>query len=116
MSDHLYTVTVHMVTEPVEFTYDARELDLPLNASAEQAVSHVQEKLLEGLDELLPFPDKLWISVEREDGDVVAHVVHGVTGVELGVGVVVVPPAAAAMATLPSVCVSIALVMVLAAT
>ena len=69
MSDHLYTVTVHMVTEPVEFTYDAYELDLPMNASAEQAVSHVTEKLLDGLDELLPFPDKLWISVVREDGD-----------------------------------------------
>ena len=69
MSDHLYTVTVYMVTEPVEFTYDAHELDLPLHASAEQAVSHVTEKLLNGLDELLPFPDKLLVAIVREDGD-----------------------------------------------
>ena len=69
MSDHLYTVTVYGIIEPAEFTYDAYELDLPLNASAEQAVSHVTAKILDGLEELLPFPDKLWVSVVREDGD-----------------------------------------------
>ena len=68
-ADHLYTVTVFAINEPIEFTYEAIELDLPLNASAEQAISHVQAKILDGLEELIPFPDKLWVSVIREDGD-----------------------------------------------
>ena len=69
MSDHLYTVTVDAIQEPVEFTYDAHELDLPLNASAEQAVSHVQAKILEDPEQFIAIPWKLLIVVEREDGD-----------------------------------------------
>ena len=68
-ADHLYSVTVYAINEPVEFTYEAWELDLPLNASAEQAISHVQAKILDGLEELIPFPDKLWVQVVRDDDD-----------------------------------------------
>ena len=68
-SDHLYTVTVDAIQEPVEFTYDAHELDLPLNASAEQAVSHVSAKILEDPTEFTSIPFKLLVTVVREDGD-----------------------------------------------
>ena len=69
MSDHLYTVTVDAIQEPVDFTYEAHELDLPLNASAEQAVSHVMAKILEEPTEFISIPYKLLVTVIREDGD-----------------------------------------------
>ena len=69
MGDHLYTVTVDAIQDPVEFTYDAHELDLPLNASAEQAVSHVQQKILEDPTEFISIPYKLLVTVVREDDD-----------------------------------------------
>ena len=68
-ADHLYTVTVDCIQEPVEFTYDAYELDLPLNASAEQAVSHVTAKTLTDPEEFISIPYKLLVTVIREDGD-----------------------------------------------
>ena len=69
MSDHLYTVTVDAIQDPVEFTYEAAELDLPLNASAEQAVSHVTAKILEDPSEFISIPYKLLVTVVREDED-----------------------------------------------
>ena len=69
MADLLYTVTVDAIQEPVEFTYDAHELDLPEHASAEQAVSHVTDKILEDPAEFISIPYKLVVTVVREDGD-----------------------------------------------
>ena len=65
MSGLLYTVTVDAVPDPVEFTYTADELDLPPNASAEQAVSHVAAKIHEDPTEFVLIPYKLLVTVVR---------------------------------------------------
>ena len=69
MVEHLYTVTVDAIQEPVEFTYDAHELELPDDASAELAVSYVQAKILTDPAEFISIPWKLYITIERSDGD-----------------------------------------------
>ena len=68
-ADHLYTVTVYGICDPTEFTYEAHELDLPLNASAEQAVSHVTKLILDDSTEFAALPDKFLVTIVREDGD-----------------------------------------------
>ncbi len=69
MTDHLYKVTVWPVTEPSESTYEPIDLEVPANASAEQAMSHVQKMLLDDPLEFVPIPNKLFIAIERSDGD-----------------------------------------------
>ena len=69
MVDHIYTITVYAIPDPVEDDFESIDLDLPLDASAELAMSHVQERILGDPMEFIAVPTKLFVSVERSDGD-----------------------------------------------
>ena len=69
MVDHTYTITVFAIPDPTEADYESVDLELPLDASAELAMSHVQERILSDPMEFVNVPTKLFVSVERSDGD-----------------------------------------------
>ena len=69
MVDHLYRVTVWIIPDAIEVTYDSHELDVPLDASAELAMSHFQQMLIDDPLEFFQQPTKFFVALERSDGD-----------------------------------------------
>ena len=68
-ADHIYTFTVWPVQVAMEFTYEGLDLDLPIGATAEQALYHASEKLREDPLAFIPVPSNLFLTMERSDGD-----------------------------------------------
>ena len=68
-ADHIYTVTVHVIPDPVEIDFDTVDLDLPLHASTELAMQHVQDLILDDPLEFFTMPTKLFVIVTRSDGE-----------------------------------------------
>ena len=69
MDELLYTVTVYPISDQSEEEYDSHELGIEDNSSAEVAMSHIQQMILDDPLAHICVPTKLFVVVERSDGD-----------------------------------------------